>query len=166
MDNMPVYAIFFQSVPECFIFYWLALQLFKINIKFSRLLCIAIIYGVCSFFIRGLSISFGVHTILQTLLIILVFVAIMKISLYQAITVSLFGSLTAITFEILFVPILLNITGLTLINIVHDPILRVVCPLPHMIVALTIVLTLRKNNIYLVDLSRGDDASPAGGQHH
>ena len=165
MDNMPLIAIFLQSVPECFIFYWLALQLFMISISFPRLFCIAIIYGICSYFIRGFAIAFGIHTVLQTLLLILLLIAIMKIPLYQSIVVSLFGAFTAITFEMLFAQILLSITGLTFHNVINDPLLRVIFPLPHMIFALLIVFIIRKNNIYLVNLSR-EKASSAGGRHH
>lgn len=166
MDNMPVLAVFLQSVPECFIFYWLVLQLFKININFSRLFCIAVIYAIYSFFIRGLPIPFGIHTILQTLLLIPLLIIMMRITLFQSIAVALFGALMAITFELLSTPVLLSITGLTLSNIISNSLLRVICPLPHMITALIIVLIFRKKNIYLLDLGRCDGSSLAGGQHH
>lgn len=158
MDKMPILAILLQSIPECFIWCWLALKLLKIQPNLGRLLLVAVIFGFCSYFIREFVPVFGLHVLIQILVIIVLLVMLIRLSLYQATAATLLGKLISIMLEIIFIPILLHLTGLTFNEVLADNLLRIIFPVPHLIFALILIWIIKRQKFYLIDLSTTKDS--------
>lgn len=151
---MPFCAVILQSMPECYIFSWLGLQLINISPDWKRLLLASIIFGIISYWVRGLFIPFGVHILIQTVFLVIIFKLLLKLSVYQSLSASLIANTTVAVFEAVFIPSIMAVTGLNLDTIISSDLLRIIIPVPHMIIALILIVILKKNDLYIVDLEK------------
>ncbi|MBE3580766.1 MAG: hypothetical protein IMW96_03865 [Thermoanaerobacteraceae bacterium] len=133
MDHMPWQALVFQSIPEGIIVTGLGLGLLGYYPPFKYVVSIGLINSLFSFFLlRRLPLPFGLHTLMHlVLLVFLIKIIIKKIEWWHAVTAVLLGTAVLGLAESIFIPVLLQLTGLTMDQVLRDTWLRVFFPLPH-----------------------------------
>ncbi|RKO66294.1 hypothetical protein [Desulfofundulus salinus] len=155
MDQMPLLALIFQSIPESVIILTLGLTLMGLELKWQRIIPAGVLSSLCSYFVRELPIPYGVHTLIGIIVIALLVIMFFKTSVPVAICVAMIGIVILITVEILIWPVIIMLTGKTMPQIWHSQTLRILLAIPELILLASITLwcirkkvTLRSPGIY------------------
>ncbi|MBZ4688509.1 MAG: hypothetical protein JG764_2142 [Clostridiales bacterium] len=153
MDTMPLITVLFVSCPEEMMISALGLLLFGIKPNLRKIILIGFIQAVISFFIRLLPVPFGIHTLLQIPLFILVIFLIMRIPFLIAAVCLLVSFTIYVIIDATFAPLILNMTNIPLDQVLADGKLRILFFLPQGLVMLLVVLLVFFFNFKLIDLS-------------
>jgi len=152
VDRISLLPFFLQSLPENYIILFLGLTWTGVRVGVRMILPIAIIGAGGSYFIRALPLAFGFHSLLQLILLILLVHFCLKEKWRLSIVATLLGGLAVGLAESLIDPLILFLTNLTLTELLADPWLRVLVPLPHLVVlGIIAIISVRKNWV-MVDL--------------
>ncbi len=131
---MPWTALFFQSIPEEIIQVALGLGLIGRYPRMRFIMAVGIAGGVFSFFFRRLPFDFGVHTLAQLIVLILLLRFIVRVDYFEATLSAFLGVLAVGIVEGVTIPIVSYLTGISFETALRDPWLRVVFPLPDEII--------------------------------
>jgi len=131
MDTIPFLPFILQSFPESLIILTLGLLAIGLKPNFKKTVAAVSLATIFSYVIRSLPIAFGIHSVLQLVFLIIMTIFLLKHSPFQAIIAVLLGSLALGLSESLMVPIIIAISGITFQEILANPWLRVVVPLPY-----------------------------------
>lgn len=152
MDFMPLIPFLGVSVPESITLYYMVLAL--TGKKESRLFIIALslLTSLFSFTVRSIPMAFGIHSILEIILMVIFLNAFLKLSWRTAITVMILASVVLGFAEGISVPFLAWIFSLKLEQIISDPLLRILFTLPHLLflVVLTHIISKRQWRLPLI----------------
>lgn len=101
MLRIPISVTIFRGIPESLFFILSIYLLFGINIKENKkkILVSTIISAFSIYIFRLLPIHFGVHTILATLVYIVIFATINKIEINRVIISCVFTTILSLIFE-------------------------------------------------------------------
>lgn len=154
LNTIPWYVALFQSLPESFLILKLGLILFRIDIDVKDSLIIASIAAIFSYLIRKYFVTFGLHTIITMILLIILCTIIGKIKTVHSITGVFMGVLIAGALQSTIVPLLLSISKMQINDLGIYPILNIVFFIPCGLLMLLIYFFIKKRNFYLFDLSR------------
>ncbi|OIQ11266.1 hypothetical protein [Neomoorella thermoacetica] len=134
MDFMPWTALVFQSIPEEIIQVALGLGLIGRYPRMRFITAIGIGGGVFSFFFRRLPFDFGVHTLAQLIVLILLLHFIVRVDYFEATMAAFLGVLAVGIVEGISIPTVSYLTGISFETALHDPWLRVLFPIPDEII--------------------------------
>lgn len=155
MDNMPVSAVLFLSIPEELLITALGLLLFGITPRkhLLQLFLIAVLQALVSFSIRMLPLPFGIHTLVQIPLFALAVSLVLSLP-YMGAFISILVSSTIYTvLDATFIPLLIKITGIPLSEILQSTSLRVMFFLPQGLTMLVLILIIAITGFRLFTLS-------------
>lgn len=154
LNEIPWYVALFQSLPEAFLMLKLGFVLFGIDMDTRNSLIIASISAIFSYLIRKYFVTYGVHTIAATILLIVLATLIAKIKIkYSAIGV-LTGVLIAGILQSITVPILLLMNNKIQINhLFAHPVLNILFFIPCALIMLFLYLFSKKKNFYLFNFN-------------
>lgn len=152
MDNMPIYLVLLQSLPEALIAIYLGLTLIDAKPPFNRVLVIALTTVILSYFIRFLTPVLGVSAFAQLLLITVLLSYLCKMPIHVALISTIVGFLGISLAEIVFNPLIGIFTGTSLVEVVEKPLLRVLYPLPEFLFLTALILWLRKKHLNVKSL--------------
>jgi len=147
MEKMSLLVMLFISFPEAMLVGLLGLLILGFKPKLKQILLIGLFEAVISYFILSLPLPFGIHSVLQFISLSLVIYFVMfipyKISLLATlIALSIYASL-----ESLYVPIFINLTGLSYTSFIDDFWSRLVFFTPEVVILVLVnLLVLRFNN--------------------
>lgn len=133
MDRISFLPFFLQSLPENLIILYLGLLWTGTRVGVRKLMPLALIGTGGSFVIRSLPLAFGFHTLIQLAMLILLVQFCIKQNWKASIVAALLGSLAMGLAESLFDPLILSQMHITYTELLSDPLLRVLVPLPHLI---------------------------------
>lgn len=150
MDNMPFSSLLFNSFPESIIIVILGLQLMGQELNALKIIIISIISAVSAFFVRSLPLPYGVHTIMGVLILTLLLFWIHRIECKVAFASALLAISCLITTQLTISSLFLKISGLTIKEILSNNILRILVPLPELLVLGVTAFILVKYNISFV----------------
>ena len=130
-----------RLIPEVllFIFATYAFSSTKINIK--RYIFSSISLGVCVFLIRMLPINYGVHTILNLIVLTIITIVINNIDVINGIRSSIITSILLFFCEGFNVLILNILYGETIQQLIADPITKTIYGMPSLICFAIIVIS-------------------------
>ncbi len=134
MDQMPLLALIFQSIPESIIILTLGLTLMGIELKWQRIIPAAVLSSLCAYYVRELPIPYGVHTLIGIIAVAVLVLIFFKTSIPVAICVAMIGIVIVATVEMLLCPLLLFFTGKTITEIWESKTLRILLAIPELIV--------------------------------
>jgi hypothetical protein len=139
----------FRTIPEIFILIWGIHVIAKKSINIRQYVCSSIIIATLSFFVRWLPIYFGVHMIINLILMISIMVVI-NINIVRAI----YGTL--LIYFILSLSEFFNIVILNFLNIninidVLTPITKCIIGVPSLIMLVLLILLIK----YLLKMKEG-----------
>lgn len=139
MDNMPVIAVFFQSVPEEIVLFSLASVFLGLKMQWKRILTAAVISAFASYLVRHLPISFGFHIVVGVIVNALLIYYFLNRNLFYSFCTSIIVLASLIIAEnIIQNPVLMMLGYKSPQEIWNNTFLRVVISYPT-IIALAII---------------------------
>ena len=133
MDFMLLIPFLGVSVPESLVLYYMALTLAGKKKPLIYLIALSLLTSLSSYAIRSLPLPFGIHTILQVILMVVFLRLFFRVPWNLAIIIQVLASIILGLTESVSVPLLAQIFSYTLKDIISDPWLRIVFTLPHLV---------------------------------
>lgn len=141
--HLSFFEFIVRSIPESILFVFAVYIFSNTKIKFRKYIFSSILLAITTFLIRMLPISYGIHTILNIIMLVIIASSVIKISVIDSIRA---GILTAI---LMFICEGINMVLIQLIHrneigeIFTNPILKTAYGLPSLII-FTILLLIYK----------------------
>lgn len=155
MDKMSLFSLLLVSLPEALLVTTLGFQLAGLKITPRHLMSIGAAQTVSSYFIRLSSSPFGLHTLVQVTVYILILRIITGLSWRRVAVIALLGLVVYGTLEAAILPPLLSITGYTLEEVIATDYMRVAVFLPEAVLILLFIVACRRYNFHLLDFASG-----------
>jgi hypothetical protein len=156
MDVMPWQAVVFISIPEAFLVNLMGLALVGIKPDLKKLLVMAVLQAICSYFIRALPLVYGVHMVLQLLTTFILIKLILGYGWGITLPAVLLGFVifTGIL-DPLYIPFITKKVPLDMI--LANPWLRVAVSFPQQLAMLAIVLVCRRYDFRLINIPTNNE---------
>lgn len=133
MDFMPLIPFLGVSVPESFVLYYMVLAIAGKRESTLSIIALSLLTSLFSYTVRSIPMVFGIHTILQVVLMIILLNIFLQFPWRAAVAIMILSSAILGLAEGFFVPFLSWIFSLDLDRIISDPLLRILFTLPHLI---------------------------------
>lgn len=148
---MPLFSIFFYSLPESYLIFVFGLTVIGEKILLKRVLLSTAISVVASYIIRLLPLPFGVHTFLGLITVYILFRYLLHLTAKKSFIATLSSLCTLLALENSIFYLLELRLNLTTRQIWEDQWLRTVLGWPHLIMwsAITLFLYRKKINFGL-----------------
>ena len=140
MLKLPIFEFIARLIPEAFIFMFAAYTFSKVKIEKKKYLMASFFLGISVFIIRMLPINYGVHTILNIIILTVIATSINKINMVNAIKSTIITTVFLFVLEGISVLILSSIYGEELQNMFQDSKLKIILGLPSLIIFGVIVI--------------------------
>ena len=154
MDFMPLIPFLGVSVPESITLYYMVLALTGKKESPLFVIALSLLTSLFSFTVRSIPMVFGIHSILQVILMIIFLNLFLQLPWQIAAIEMLFTSSVLGLAEGISVPFLAWIFGLKLEQIISNPLLRIMFTLPHLLFLTTLSYIVRKHQWRLPLISR------------
>lgn len=146
MDFMPLIPFLGVSVPESFVLYYMVLAIACKRESPLSIIALSLLTSLFSYTVRSIPMVFGIHTILQVVLMIILLNIFLQLPWRAAAAIMILASAILGLAEGFFVPFLSWIFSLDLDRIISDPLLRILFTLPHLIfLAALSYIVIKKN---------------------
>lgn len=152
-----VCLILFQSFPENILVMSLGLVLSGLKPRFSKIIIIAVIISAVSQIIRALPLAPGLHFFLQLPVLVMLVTYVYRLSFPYAAVVSSTGVIGITICEIILNPILSLITGISIKEVLTDPLWRFVFPMSEFILIAILVFILLRKKIVLFNVQEFEE---------
>lgn len=133
MLKITTYEFILRLLPEAFIFIFAAYAFSKTRINKSKYLLSSFLLGLSVFIIRMLPINYGVHTILNIIMLTVISYSVNKIDLTESIKVSIITAICLFLLEGLNMLLLSTIFGDKLDIILSNTRLKTISGVPSLI---------------------------------
>ena len=152
MDLMPLIPFLGVSIPESLILYYMVLALIGKKESPLFIITLSLLTSLFSFIVRSMPMVFGIHSILQVILMVIFLSLFLKLPWRAALTIMVLVSAILGLAEGISVPFLAWIFSFKLEQIISDPLLRILFPLPHLLLlaALTYIFIKRQWRLPLI----------------
>lgn len=139
MLKLSAFELLVRTIPEVFVLVFASYAFSKVKVDCKKYLLSSLILGVCVFVIRLLPINYGVHTILNIIVLTVIVIYINKIDTIKAIKSSVITPILLFILEGVNVMFLKIIVADKLDAIVTDPTLKTLYTLPSLLGLILIV---------------------------
>lgn len=156
MDTISFLPFFLQSFPENIVITALGLTWTGAKVELRKLSIIAIFATLFSYAVRSQFLLFGIHTVMQFLFLTVLLHIYLKYDWRTSLISILLGSLAMGLAESIIDPFILFLSGLTLTELLSNPWLRVLVPLPHIALLGVIAWLSRKREWVLIPLAKSE----------
>lgn len=153
VDRISFLPFFLQSFPESIIILYLGLNWTGTGSGLRKLIPLAFLGAGISYLIRIMPLVFGIHTLIQFAVLILLVHVWLKANWRTSLVAILLGSFAMGFAESLIDPLILFIADLTISDLLSDPWLRVLVPLPHIILLGLLAALTKYRNWIIVNLN-------------
>lgn len=133
MDFLPLIPFLTVSIPESLVLYYMIAVIAARKESPLLIAALSIPTSLFSFFVRSIPLAFGIHTLLQIVLMVILTSLIFHLSFRAALTAMVLAGLVLGLAEGISVPILSWIFSIELNQIISNPLLRMVFTLPHLL---------------------------------
>ncbi len=158
MDQMPLSAVIFDSIPESILIFSFGMTVVGEYINFKRILIASIIDAFALMLIRAYVPIFGLHTIIGIAVLFLLFWQLLKLKPWKAIIASLFSLMVLLMLDTIILPVLLITENITVKEVLKDNYRRIIYPVPTFIIISLTTWFLYTRKKYLIRGSRvGND---------
>ncbi|MGH4050772.1 MAG: hypothetical protein ACREVX_05380 [Clostridium sp.] len=141
MLKLTLIEFFFRGLPEGFLFMFGVYVFSKTVINLKRYILSSIILVGAIYLIRLLPIQYGVHTILNIIMLIILTVNINKIGIIKSIQTSLMVMILEFICEGINVFIIQYIFKANIIYLLSEPTLKILYGIPSLLIFTAIVVT-------------------------
>lgn|GEM_PF-6163078 len=131
------------------------LGFYLINYQLTLLpvIYISLVYAPFCYVIWHLGIPFGLHAILQTMVIVVITYFLTRIPIIKCVIAISTSVIIKISLEVILQPILTSLTGIDYRQVIQVPAYTVAFPLPGLIIMATLYCILKRRNLYLFNLN-------------
>lgn len=154
MEKIPIIPFIMQSLPEGFIALAFGLVMIGIKPDYRKILLIAILTTMTSYLVRSLPIIFGIHTLIQLVVTVGLVIAILKLPVLKAVFATLVGSLSLGLLEVITSLVVIAVSDISLQDILANYWLRVIIPLPHLILLGSLIIIITRKNWVLLSVDK------------
>lgn len=147
MDKMPVFAVVFYSIPEAIVLLALGLTLMGVPLRWGKIVVIAIILSIISYFSRELPLVYGFHTVIYIVSYILLVMVFFRTPLQISATAGLVSVIAILAIESIYCPLIVWLSGKPIQEIWSETFLRVLIPVPELLAMALIAWWCRKKKI-------------------
>lgn len=134
MDKIPLVAVIFQSIPEELIVYSFGMAIVGEYIHIKKIIIAAITTSIVVMFVRWFVPYFGIHSIIAILILFIMFWKLLGLKAWTALISALLSTTVLILLENFILQALLNLTHITLTEVLHDNFKRIIYGYPHLII--------------------------------
>lgn len=134
----------FRAIPESFIYMYAMHVLGDAEIDFRKYIESSILLAIMMIFISKLPISYGIHTILIVMTIILIATAINNLNNIKCISIAIFNMIIQFIAEGINIFLIQDVGGRDIVKIMSQPITKVLFGTPSLIIFWGIVFALGK----------------------
>jgi len=152
MDIMPIYLILLHSVPETAILVSLGLVLIGLKPAPGRILLVAFLTSLASYFIRNLPLPPGINVFFQLPILIILLAYICRLSVTYAVIASFVGLISLGITETILNFIIFALTGISVQKALSNELWRILFPLPEYLILVGIILVLIRYDITIFDI--------------
>lgn len=131
---------FVRGIPEAFLFFFAVYAFSKIFINIKRYIISSVLYGVMVYIVRFFPIHYGVHTIINVFIIIILAVNINKIDLIEAIRSAIMIIILQFICEGINVLIIQYVFKVDISYVFNDPALKILYGIPAVLIFLFVVI--------------------------
>jgi len=132
MDELPLSVAVFYSIPESFLVCWLGLSLVNERTDLRKVGVAAVLAALVSFVVRRLPVSYGIHSLVHLLVLVLLLFVLGRISLGRSFLAVVLGAMCLALVEMVNVPVFCRVTGLSLADIISNPWMRIAMGIPEL----------------------------------
>ncbi|AOR22800.1 hypothetical protein [Clostridium taeniosporum] len=149
MLRLTAFEVIVRGIPEAFVLILGMLVLSNTKLNLKRYIISSLIFAVCEYGIRMLPINYGVNTIIDIFVMVIIMCSINKSDIILSIKSSLIITIVLFICEALNILLLNIIFDDRLEMIMSNSILKTICGLPSLILfsIITIIYYFKKRNI-------------------
>lgn len=141
MLRLTLLEVFFRVLPESFLLIFAVYAFSKTIINVKRYIISSLLYVVAVYAIRLLPIQYGVHTIINIIVIIILTVNINKISIIKSIKVSIVAIILEFICEGINVIIIQYLFKADMKRVFSEPFLKIIYGIPSLVIFSITVFT-------------------------
>lgn len=149
MDKMPIYMVLLQSFPETLILIYIGLALTGAALSHKKIIFIALAGACLSYFIRGFPIPPGSNVFIQLPVIVILLFLIGELPLWLSLVSIILGFLCVSFAEMIFIPLVAVISGISVEAALAHPLWRILFPLPEFLFLTFLIIFLRRKRIHI-----------------
>lgn len=129
----------------------LGLVLVNIIPQPKKIVLTGLCYMVALALVRSLNLPFGLPFAILTLFLAVIIMPIWRLTLFRSVLVTVIGTLILVLAETAFSPLILNFMNINFDDIVLQPQLAVIMPLPQIILSSIIIFICLKFDLHIID---------------
>ena len=141
MLKLTLLEFFLRGLPEGFLLIFAAYAFSKTVISKKKYIISSIIFVIAVYLIRLLPIQYGVHSILNIIVIIVLAVNVNKISIFKSIQGSIMAMILGFICEGINVFIIQYIFKADIEYVLSEPLLKILYGIPSLVIFAAIVIT-------------------------
>ncbi|HBQ85502.1 MAG TPA: hypothetical protein DER33_05465 [Syntrophomonas sp.] len=130
MYPIPWYVALLVSVPQTFLILLIGFKLYDIDMPLQTGLMVSVFMGFLAYIVRLFPMPFGLHTLIQITMLVVLISLMTNIKWWQALIANLTGVMITGIFESTLMPFFLMLTGKTISDFEVQPWLNVLSFLP------------------------------------
>lgn len=150
MDQMPLSAVIFYSIPESMILFAFGMAIVGEYINFKKIFIAAGISAFTSMLVRAYVPIFGLHSITGIFVLFVLFWKLLKLKPWKAILSSLISLMTLLLLDTTILPIILKVQNTTIEEVLKDNYRRIIYPAPALIIYGLVTWFLYSRKIFLI----------------
>lgn len=143
MLQVSFFELVARGIPESFLFIYLVHLLTHTKINIKKYFISSMLLDVIGFLIRRLPINYGIHTILNIVVVVILVTAINKINILEAIKSTIITSIIVFVCEGINMFLIQILYGNNIANILSNPVLKIIYGMPSLIIFIIVILTIR-----------------------
>lgn len=157
MGTMPFYLVFLHAIPETVILIFLGALLIGIRPPWQRVLLVAALTSLASYFIRVLPLPPGVNVFLQLPILIGLLAHFCSLPLTYATVVSFLGLILLGVTETVYNILVFAAADVTMPQVMAHPLWRALFPLPEFLLLGLIIMALIHYEVVIYDIRAAFD---------
>ncbi|KJS17464.1 MAG: hypothetical protein VR69_05030 [Peptococcaceae bacterium BRH_c4b] len=134
MDQMPLSAVIFDSIPESILLFSFGMAVVGEYINFKKILIASIISAFTSMLIRAYVPIFGLHSIIGIFVLFVLFWKLLNLKPWKAIISSLISLMVLLLLDTIILSIILKAENITVEEVLKDTYRRIIYPVPIFII--------------------------------
>lgn len=140
ISHLSFFELIIRGIPEGILFVFAVHIFSNTKIKFKNYVVSSILLTITIFLIRMLPISYGIHTILNIIMLVVITSVVLKISIIDSIRSGILTAILMFICEGINMGLIQLINGNEIEKIFSNPILKTVYGLPSLIIFTIIIL--------------------------
>ncbi len=140
MLHISFFELIVRTIPESFLFVFAIYVFANTKLDFKKYIISSIELAIGTFFIRKLPISYGIHTIINIILLVFICNFFNKINTLECIKGGIFTAIILFFSEAINLFLIQLKVGDNVTSIFRDPVLKTIYGIPSLIIFLLVIL--------------------------